>query len=514
LWLIIKVVEFRLRFVALMTATGFLFAYAETLANYYAKWTRPPGGRAEASAGVEFFCPMHPNVVVDQPAGCPTCGMPLARRQKGQAPAATEGGTARVALSPSRIAQAGIRTVAVGFIDAAERLTTVGFVGFDEGRRVVVSSDARGRLRVDRLHVSSEGVAVRAGQRLAELSGYDLAQAFRVFHEARLALRGHADTSNDPRGTPLGDPAERVRLAVEAIKVLGVRQEQIDAVAAGDGSGERLSILAPIDGYVIRKDVHEGQYVAEGTALFEIADLGRVWVEARVFESQVGRVEVGRPAEAAVPAFPGEVFAGRIALIAPALDPTTRTAAVRVELENPGHRLRPGMFATVSLDVSQGRRPPREPTICPVSRRRLGSMGPAVRAEVGGRTVWVCCAGCIPRLKSLPAADPETPPVDRVLSVPESAVIDTGGRTVVYVEVQPGVYEGREVVLGTRVGDHFPVLEGLAPGEKIAARGAFLIDAESRLNPTTRRREADDGRPPRGGEPPSRPGVATAVHRL
>jgi Cu(I)/Ag(I) efflux system membrane fusion protein len=408
--------------------------------------------------------------------------------------------TARVQLDPSRVAQAGIRTVAVGYAEPTERLTTVGFIGFDESRRVVVSSDARGRLRVDRLHVSSEGVSIRAGQRLAELSGYDLAQAFRVFHESQRALHDPREAPKDSRRTPLGDPGERVRLAVEALKVLGVRPEQIEAAAAGDDSGERLPILAPIDGLVIRKEVYEGQYVAEGTALFEIADLGRVWAEARVFEDQLGRVEVGCPAEATVPTFPGEVFAGRVALIAPALDPTTRTAAVRVELENVGHRLRPGMFATVTLNIPRRSRPRTEPTICPVTRRRLGSMGPAVRVQLGERMVWVCCAGCIARLKSMPETDlagQETSPGDDVLSVPESAVIDTGRRTIVYVEAEPGVYEGREVVLGPRFGDRFPVLEGLAPGARIADRGAFLIDAESRLNPATRRA-------PTVGDPSSR----------
>jgi Cu(I)/Ag(I) efflux system membrane fusion protein len=515
LWTVIKAIEFRLRFVALMAATGLVCAHSETLWNLYDKWTRPPAERAVASAGVEFFCPMHPNMVQDQPANCAICGMPLSRRKKGEAHTLPEGVTARVQLAPSRVAQAGIRTVSVEYAEWTEPLTTVGSIGFDEGRRVVVSSDARGRLRVDRLHVTSEGVPVRAGQRLAELSGYDLAQAFRVFHEARRVLHGPRETPDDPRRTPLGDPGERVRLAVEALKVLGARPEQIDAAAAGDGSGERLPILAPIDGLVIRKEVYEGQYVAEGAALFEIADLTRVWVEVRVFEDQLGRVEVGRPAEVIVPSFPGEVFAGRVTLIAPALDPATRTAAVRVELDNVGHRLRPEMFATVILNVPPRSRSRSQPTICPVTRRRLGSMGPAVRAQVGERTVWVCCAGCVARLKSLPEANlagPETSPGDRVLSVPESAVIDTGRRQIVYVEAEPGVYEGREVALGTRVGDRFPVLEGLAPGEKVAARGAFLIDAESRLNATIRRGEPDDGHPP-CGEPPSRPDVATADHR-
>jgi Cu(I)/Ag(I) efflux system membrane fusion protein len=490
LWAAIKVVELRLRFVAVMAATGLVFAYGETLWNIYEKWTRPPRKGAAAAAGVEFFCPMHPNVVLDQPAGCPICGMPLARRRKGEVHARFAGRTTRVTLRPSRVAQARIRTVAVEFGEPAGRLSTVGFVGFDEARRVVVSSDARGRLRVDRLHVSSEGVSVRAGRRLAELSGYDLAQAFRVFHEARRALRGPAEPSNDPRRTPTGDLGERVRLAEQALEVLGVRREQIEAVAADDGPGERLPIVAPIDGYVIRKYVHEGQYVSEGTPLFEIADLGRVWVDAEVFEDQLGRIGVGRPVEVTVPSCPGEVFAGSVALLAPALDPATRTASVRVELDNPGHRLRPGMFATVSVSLTgpQEGGEPREQQNCPVTGARLGSMGDPVSVQVEGRTIRVCCAGCLPKLQANPAtylARSGPSAWDRVLRVPESAVIDTGLRRVVYVEAEPGVYEGREVVLGTRSGDHFPVLEGLSPGDRVAVAGAFLIDAESRLDPGT-----------------------------
>ena len=102
-----------------------------------------------------------------------------------------------------------------------------------------------------------------------------------------------------------------------------------------------------------------------------------------------------------------------------------------------------------------------------------------------------------------------------MLNVPESAVIDTGNRKVVYIEAEPGVYEGREVVLGPRIGDRFPVLDGLAPGEKVAAKGAFLIDAESRLNPATRPADSGADRPSHGGDPPPRAAASTpGIHRL
>src|SRR3954469_13409016 len=122
--LVVKVVELRLRFVALMAVTGLVFAYWDALWNYYEKWNRPPGEHAVAAAGVEYFCPMHPSVVQDQPGNCPICGMPLSKRKKGESQALPEGVTARVQLAPFRVAQAGIRTAEVGYAPLAEELTT------------------------------------------------------------------------------------------------------------------------------------------------------------------------------------------------------------------------------------------------------------------------------------------------------------------------------------------------------------------------------------------------------
>jgi Cu(I)/Ag(I) efflux system membrane fusion protein len=244
--------------------------------------------------------------------------------------------------------------------------------------------------------------------------------------------------------------------------------------------------------------------------MFEIIDLDTVWLQAQVFEHQLAMIQEGQDAVASVDAFPGESFVGRLEFIQPHLDLTTRTVEVRYALPNPGHRLRPGMFASLTLKAPMAGMPafatrtsmPEPPSAvfearnepltaqdqkkCPVTAAKLGSMGDPVSVQVEGRKIWTCCAACPPKLKAEPArylVHLALPPRDQVLSIPESAVIDTGTRKVVYVETQPGVYEGREVVLGPRSGDRYGVLDGLAPGEKIAAAGAFLIDAESRLNP-------------------------------
>ena len=242
--------------------------------------------------------------------------------------------------------------------------------------------------------------------------------------------------------------------------------------------------------------------------MFEVADLSHVWVQAQVYEDQFASIREGETVEATVNAYPGEVFRGKVAFIDPVLNPATRTVNVRYDLPNVDLKLRPGMYATVTLktpvadsplfQASTSRAPSpgrsirtvsltaEEQKICPVTKAKLGSMGDPISIELEQRKIWVCCAGCPPKLKAEPARYLVVlaPPTNGVLSVPETAVIDTGDRKVVYVEAQPGVFEGRQVVLGPRIGDRYPVLDGLTAGDKVAAAGAFLIDAESRLNPT------------------------------
>ncbi len=499
--LVIKVVELRLRFVALLAATGLAFAYWDTIQNRYEKWMRPAHRAEAAHVGSEFYCPMHPNVVRDESGSCPICGMPLSKRVKGEKTPLPEGVLARVQLAPMRVRQAGIRTVSVAYGPMSETLTTVGTVDYDERRLKRISSKIKGMARVERLYVDFNGVEVEAGQPMADLYGAELYQGVRELLLAQKRAQGPVGRSAG------GDPSEMVGLSTEKLKLMGVTQAQVDAILRSGKAEFTLPIVAPIGGHVVRKEVVEGQYVSEGQLMFEVADLHSVWVKAQVYEDQVGLVRVGQEVEATVAAYPGEVFKGKVAFLQPHLDPATRTLEVRYDLANPGHKLRPGFFATVSLKTPiaetpmfRGRIAPARaaigtnPTVaeqekCPVTGGKLGSMGDPVATETGGRKVWTCCGACPPKLLASPArylARLDPPPVDGVLSVPDSAVIDTGALTMVYIEVEAGVFEGRKVVLGPRNGGRFPVLEGLEPGETVVANGAFLVDAESRLDPSTR----------------------------
>jgi len=508
--LVVKVVELRLRFVALMAITGLGFAYWDTIANRYDKWMRPAAERHATASGIEYYCPMHPSIVQDDPGSCPICGMTLAKRKKGEKAALPEGVTARVQLNPERIVQAGIQTSEVGFAPLAQKLITVGNVGFDERRLASIASKVPGRSRVETLYADFTGKVVKAGEPLAELYNPELAQAVQELLVARRSERASAPPQNVAARARLGDRIDMVRLSSEKLKRWGITQDQIDAILRDGKADFKVPILSPIGGTVVRKNVVAGQEVTEGYPMFEVADLARVWVQAQVFEHQMGLVHEGQAVEATVEAFPGEAFPGKLAFIQPTLDPATRTVEVRFDLENPGNRLRPGMFATVTLKTPIADTPAfrskmaanrleahqghlasmtvEQQKNCPVTTLKLGAMGDPVSTEVDGRRVWTCCVACPPKLKAQPAkylARLEPPPRDEVLSVPESAVIDTGDRKIVYIEAEPGIFEGRVVVLGPRIGNRFPVLDGLATGEKVATAGTFLIDAESRLNPGT-----------------------------
>ncbi len=518
--LVVKVVELRLRFIALMAITGLVFAYWDTLWNRYDKWMRPPAHQHAVVSNTEYYCPMHPQVVRAEPGTCPICGMPLTKRKKGEKEKLPEGVTARVQLAPFRIQQAGIKTAVVAYTPLTETLTTVGFVEFDERRMAHIASKVRGMARVEKLYINFTGVDVAAGQTLAELYSPEQYQAIQELLLARRSAQ-EAPRMQSPLGRSiLGDPQELTRLAIEKLKLWGMTQAQLDAILKQGRADFKVPIISPISGHVLKKNIVEGQYVQEGQAMFEIADLHTVWVKAPIYEDEVGLVHAGQAVEATVESFPGQTFPGKVAFIQPHLDPATRTVEVRYDLDNPGHRLRPGMFATVTLKTPVAETPmfrdriaarapvqgavrrtgltAAEQKICPVTGAKLGSMGDPILVEVEGRKVWTCCAACPPKLKSSPArylARLAPVPQDAVLTVPESAVIDTGKDKIVYVEAEPGVFEGRKVVLGPRSGDLFPVLEGLAPGEKVAATGAFLIDAESRINPATRGDAAEPASP-------------------
>lgn len=490
---VLQAIEVRLRFIALFVGIGLLMVYWRTIENYWDRWTRPTAQAMAADADTEFYCPMHPNVIRAglEPNGavpnCPICGMPLSQRKKGAAPKLREGITARVQLSPQRIKLAGVETTAASYMPLMKEVRTVGYVAYDERRLSEIVTRFAGY--IEELYIDNTFARVTKGDPLAEIYSPEL---YSSVQELRLAQKHNS--------------ADLIASSRKRLALFGISDAEIDEILADDSDRPRLLVRSPQSGQVIVKNVVQGSSVASGTTLFKIAELSDVWIEADVFESDLPFLYEGQAAVATVEAFPGQQFAGTVSLIYPELNPETRTSRIRISLPNPDLTLRPGMYATVRIQSPMSEAPTvrarlasiaqttdlgdealiASQKICPVTGAKLGSMGAPVKTHVGDQVVFLCCEGCEKPLLENPAKYMSrlTPrPEGAVLSILQSAVIDTGRMKVVYVEREPGMFEGVEVELGPRAEGFYPVLAGLAPGDRVATAGSFLLDAETRLNP-------------------------------
>ncbi len=437
----------RLRFIGILAVIGVIITQWDTLNAYYEKWTRPAGAVTAAASGIEYFCPMHPSIIRDNPKDkCPICFMPLSKRKQGRgvAEALPDGIVNRVQLTPYRVVLAGVRTWPVDYQPLTKQLTAVGYVEFNERGERTVSARVAGR--IDKLVVNETGQMVEAGDELALLYSPELNVTVENLLNAKRS------------GNQQLLAGARTRL-----ERLGIDDAQLDEILSAGQSTSHLKIRSPIDGHVITKYVREGQYVQEGTPLYEVADLSTVWIQAQIYEDDLAFLPVGDTEQdrqrnlngldisATTRAFPGEVFHGKLAFIYPHVDQNTRTVTVRFELDNPGHKLRPGSTASVTLKVE-----PKDvtallsPTDDPQRRKML---------EEG-----------------------------RVLAVPESSIIDTGSQKIVYRQSLPNTFEGVEVSVGPSMSGpdgavFYPVMRGLMPGDLVVTSGSFLVDAETRLNP-------------------------------
>jgi Cu(I)/Ag(I) efflux system membrane fusion protein len=443
--LVVKVIEVRLRFIAILVATGLVIGYWDTITNYWDKWTRPAAAAvSQVASDQEFYCPMHPQVVRAglEPNGevpkCPICGMPLSLRKKGEAAPLPPGVTGRVQLSPERIQLAGIQTAEVGYQALTKTLTTVGDVAYDESRLSRVVSRIGGY--VEKIYVDKTYATVKQGDPLVGVYSPELYSAAQ-----ELILAGKREGLSD-----------MVASARRRLELLGVAPKEIDEIAASGKASATLVLRSPQSGDVTGKPIVAGARVDAGMTLVEVADISTVWVEAEVYEKDLPFVRVGQKIEATVEAVPNRTFTGKVSLIYPRVETATRTNRVRFEVENPEHALRPGMFATVRLETPLDELEPF---------KSLAKHPPLHTIGTGSASAQ-------------PAPGP-----GQVLAVPERAVIDTGAKQIVYVEREPGLFEGVEVVLGPRAGAMYPVVKGLQPGDRVAAAGAFLVDAETRLNP-------------------------------
>ncbi len=322
-----------------------------------------------------------------------------------------------VKLSTAKVQKLGVRSAPVErrTLDAMVRAT--GRVEVDERRLVTITPKFEGY--VEKLFVNATGQFVARGAPLFEAYSPELLATQREYAVAAQAL---AQLKGADEATATG----MKRLADSALARLrnwDVTEEDIARLAAGGEPRRTLAFRAPAGGVVLERKAVQGMRFMPGEMLYQIADLSSVWVIAEVFEQDIGRVRVGQPAVVRLDAYPGTRFDGRVTYVYPTLKAETRTAQVRIELANPGGRIKPAMYAQVELPTAGG----------------------------------------------------------TVLAVPNSAVIDSGNRRVVLVDQGEGRFEPREVRLGARGDEFVAVTEGLKEGERVVVAANFLIDAESNL---------------------------------
>lgn len=323
-----------------------------------------------------------------------------------------------VRLTAGEVATFGITFGTAEVRPLTRTIRAVGLVDFDETRMTYVSPKFGGW--VERLHVDFTGQAVRAGQPLAEVYSPELVTAQ---EELLLAAR----MAGDVGGSRLEEVADGARdLVASARRRLAywdISDEQIDRLLETGEVRKTLTLHAPVSGIVMEKDVLEGQSFQPGRNLYMIADLSEVWVNAEIFEADAGLIREGMAADITVDALPGRFYSGRVEYVYPTLEDRTRSMRARIALRNPDGRLKPGMYATVRLSAAVG----------------------------------------------------------ETLTVPLTAVLYSGERAVVFVDMGGGELMPHEVVVGIRGAEHVEVVSGVEAGQRVVTSAQFLLDSESNL---------------------------------
>jgi Cu(I)/Ag(I) efflux system membrane fusion protein len=356
-----------------------------------------------------WTCSMHPQIRQTEPGDCPICGMdliPLVNEEN-------EGLDPNVIkMSPTAMQLANIQTAVIGHMEPVKKVRMNGKVQSDE--RLVYSQSSHIPGRIEQLMVNFTGEYVSKGNVIASIYSPDLVTAQEELFEAEKIRETQ--------------PA-LFRAAKEKLKNWKLTEEQIQQILESGVAKETFDIRADVSGYVTEKKVNTGDYVNRGQAIYEIADLSRVWVLFDVYESDMPWVDRGDKITFTIASLPGETFEGKISFLDPVIDSKTRVAKARVVVSNPNLKLKPEMLASG-----------------------------VVEAKLPNRSGAVV--------------------------VPKTAVMWTGERSVVYVksESEQGVnFLLRDVTLGPGLGESYIVEEGVEEGEEIAVHGTFSIDAAAQL---------------------------------
>lgn len=363
----------------------------------------------ESVNSITWTCSMHPQIRMTDPGKCPICGMDLIKLAQGSSSSLDPDA---IHLSKEAAQLANVLTSVVMKQVPVKEVRLYGKVQADE--RLIQSQVAHIPGRIDHLYVNYTGEAVNKGQTLAQIYSPELITAQQELLEA-------AKTKQQQPSI--------YEAAVEKLLQWKMTNDQISRIEDSGVTGNSVEVISNTSGIVTSRRVNTGDYISQGSVLFEISDLSNVWLMFDAYESDLQFIKKGEEISFTLQALPGKDFSGTIAFIDPVIDPVTRVAKVRVETANRSGKLKPEMFATgIVLSTLDEYR-------------------------------------------------------DKIV-IPKSAVLWTGKRSVVYIK-QPGstepVFKMREIELGPMLGESYVINNGLDEGEEIVSSGTFSVDAASQL---------------------------------
>jgi Cu(I)/Ag(I) efflux system membrane fusion protein len=366
---------------------------------------------------------MHPWYKSDKPGIAPDCSMKLEPVYEGEAGKYEQKSgrmpAGSVQITPEKQQLIGVEYGTVEYTTTSESIRAVAKVALDETRIAKVQSKLEGW--IDQVFVDFTGKYVEKGQPLLSLYS---PEALATQQELLLAIKAQQQMRDNPVHALMGSNESLVTAARRRLQLWDITDAQIDRIAQTGEALKNLTLYSPISGYVMERNAFAKQRITPEMTLYTVADLSRVWVIADVYEYEAANIHLNQPATFTLSYLPGRAFHGRVSYILPQVDPATRTMKVRIQLENPGNDLKQEMYGDVEFQARGARR----------------------------------------------------------LAVPQTAVLNTGDRQVVFVDRGNGYFEPRPVKTGEQLDSRVEIRSGLKAGERIVVSGNFLIDSESQLN--------------------------------
>ncbi len=365
----------------------------------------------EHSEETTFTCSMHPQIRQNEPGKCPLCGMDLI-------PVTQNSGNSEskpfvFTMSAEAIALANVQTQKVKTVSAEHEVYLTGKIAINEQKIAVITANYSGR--IEKLFIDFTGQAVNKGQKLATIYSPELVTAQKELIEAAKFKEVNTALYNASK---------------EKLRLWKITESQINQIESSGIVQTEFDVYADQSGIVVRRDISKGDFVNKGSVLFEIADLSNVWILLDAYESDLAFIKVGQKITLTVASLPGKEFMTNISFIDPLINPQSRTAAVRAELNNPQQLLKPEMFVKGKIKANL----------------------------------------------SLS---------EKSLVIPKTALLWTGKRSIVYIKVPNSEFpsfEMREITIGSSLGDYYIVENGLTEGEEIVTNGVFAIDGAAQLN--------------------------------